>query len=83
MANNVHYPSLASFDDAEIVGLCERDRGRLDSTADKYGIAEERRYFSEGYDDYQNMLEELKPDGVYVIGQPHIMYDIWNWCLDN
>jgi predicted dehydrogenase len=27
------------------------------------------------------MVEECAPDGVYAIGQPHIMYDIWVWCL--
>ena len=27
------------------------------------------------------MVEEVAPDGVYAIGQPHIMYDIWIWCL--
>jgi predicted dehydrogenase len=27
------------------------------------------------------MVEKARPDGVYVIGQPHIMYDIWTWCL--
>ncbi len=28
MANNVHYPSLASFDDVEIAAICERLRER-------------------------------------------------------
>lgn len=83
MANNVHYPSLASFDDVEIIGLCELDHHRLDKTADRYGIPKARRYYSRMYDDYRGMLEELKPDGVYVIGQPHLMYDIWRWCLMN
>ena len=83
MANSVHYPSLASFDDVEIVGICELDQKRLDTTADKYGIPKAARFFSTYYNGYQEMLKQLKPDGVYVIGQPHIMYDIWNWCLSN
>ena len=31
--------------------------------------------------DYQKVLKDLAPDGVYVIGQPEIMYPIWHWCL--
>ena len=74
MANSVHYPSLASFEDAEMVAVCDLDTERLNTTADKYGI--------EGrYTDYRKMVEDVAPDGVYAIGQPHIMYDIWIWCL--
>lgn len=74
MANRVHYPSLASFPDVEIVAICDIDRERLDATGDRYKI--EKRYT-----DYRKMIEETAPDGVYAIGQPHIMYDIWMWCL--
>lgn len=75
MANAVHYPSLASFDDVEIAAICDIDAGRLQKTADRYGI--EKRYA-----DYRKMIEETAPDAVYVIGQPHLMYDIWVWCLN-
>ncbi|MBC7320569.1 Gfo/Idh/MocA family oxidoreductase [bacterium] len=75
MANRVHYPSLVSFPDVEIVAICDIDRERLNITGDKYGI--ERRYT-----DYRKMIEETSPDVVYAIGQPHIMYDIWKWCLE-
>jgi predicted dehydrogenase len=74
MANAVHYPSLASFDDVEIAAICDLDVGRLNATADKYGV--ERRYA-----DYRQMVEEVAPDGVYAIGPPHHMYDVWVWCL--
>jgi virulence factor len=74
MANGVHYPSLASFDDVEMVGICDLDESRLTSTADKYGI--EKRYLN-----YRTMIEETAPDGVYAIGQPQFMYDVWIWCL--
>ena len=76
MANRVHYPSLASFEDVEIAGICDIDTERLHTTADKYGI--ENRYI-----DYSEMVEKVAPDAVYVIGQPHIMYDIWTWCLEH
>ena len=66
MANSVHYPSLASFDDVEIAAICDLDTQRLNGTADKYGV--ERRY-----SDYRRMVEETAPDAVYAIGQPHMM----------
>lgn len=74
MANHVHYPSLAAFDDVEIAAICDLDEARLLATANKYEV--------EGrYTDYRKMIEEVAPDAVYAIGQPHIMYDIWVWCL--
>src|SRR5438132_7526355 len=74
MANSVHYPSLASFDDVEIAAICDLDAQRLNTTADKYRI--EKRY-----SDYRRMVEEVAPDAVYAIGQPHLMVDLWIWCL--
>jgi len=74
MANAVHYPSLASFDDVEIAAVCDLDEERLTTTADKYDVP--RRYT-----DYRKMIEETVPDAVYAIGQPDQMYDVWLWCL--
>jgi predicted dehydrogenase len=74
MANSVHYPSLASFDDVEIAAICDLDEERLSKTADQYGVPGR-------YSDYRRMVSETEPDGIYVIGQPHYMYDIWIWCL--
>ena len=36
MANGVHYPSLDSFDDVEIIAVCDLNQERLNATADKY-----------------------------------------------
>ena len=74
MANMVHYPSLASFPDVETAAICDLDPARLNATADRYHV--EKRY-----SDYRLMVEEIAPDAVYAIGQPHIMFDIWMWCL--
>ena len=82
MANSVHYPSLASFSDVEIVGVCDMDDQRLQATCDKYAVPKESRYLAQSPDAYQKMVEEQSPDGVYAIGQPHIMYDVWQWCLE-
>ena len=75
MANGVHYPSLASFDDVEITAICDLNKERLNTTANTYKI--ENRY-----ENYVKMIEDTTPDGVYVIGQPHYMYDIWTWYLN-
>jgi len=74
MANKVHYPSLASFEDVEIAAVCDLDARRLNTTADKYEV--EKRYSN-----YQRMIEDVAPDAVYAIGPPHLMYDVWMWCL--
>jgi len=74
MANTVHYPSLAAFADVELAAICDLDPGRLHATADQYGV--------EGrYEDYRRMVEEVAPEAVYAIGQPHLMYEVWMWCL--
>lgn len=75
MANHVHYPALASLSDVEIAAICDLDVQRLNSTADKYGV-------SGRYTNYRQMIEAVAPDAVYAIGQPHIMVDIWYWCLN-
>jgi virulence factor len=75
MANMVHYPSLASFDDVEIVAICDLSAEALQSTSEKYGI-------TPCYTDYKQMIVDMAPDAVYAIGQPHLMYDVWMWCLE-
>jgi predicted dehydrogenase len=79
-ANNVHYPSLASMSDVEIVAICDIDPVKLNATADTYGV--EKRYGPDGNPGaYRKMVEEVAPDAIYVIGPPNIVYDIWVWCL--
>jgi predicted dehydrogenase len=82
-ANQVIYPAFADLRDSgevEIAGICDIDHARLAETADKYGIV--KRYGDGGVHDYQRMISDLKPDAAVVIGQPHIMYDIWKFCLE-
>lgn len=80
-ANQVHYPAFASLGDVRICAVCDIDARRLKDTCDKYGVPEEARYTG-GVHEYRRMLDEVRPDGVAVIGQPHIMYDIWLDCLE-
>jgi len=74
MANAVHYPSLASFEDVELVAVCDLNAELLHATAEKYGIPGR-------YANYRKLVEETAPDAIYVIGPPQYMYDIWVWCL--
>ena len=60
MANSVHYPSLRSFDDVEIVGVCEMNRERLDATSQEFGIPEDRRYHAKSPENYKEMVAALK-----------------------
>jgi predicted dehydrogenase len=80
-ANQVIYPAFAHHKDVEFCGICDVDSERLKSTAELYNIPEEKRYGQFGAYDYRRMLGEAKPDGVAVIGHPHLMYDAWEWCL--
>jgi len=80
-AMQVIYPAIASQPDVEIVGIAELDDERLSKAADMYHV--DKRYGKNGVNDYRNMLFELKPDAVAIIGQPHIMYDLWMWALEN
>lgn len=80
-ANSVHYPSLSSLDNVEIAGICAFNEERLKQTAAKFNLPVKSIFVAKSPNDYQKMLEELKPDGVYAIGQPEIMYDVWVWCL--
>jgi predicted dehydrogenase len=82
-ANAVIYPSfndLRTQGRVAIAGICDIDPKRLNETADKYGLT--NRYGAGGVFDYQNMIAELKPEAAVVVGQPHLMYDIWMWCLE-
>ena len=82
-ANQVIYPSFADLrgeGKIEIAGICDVNQNRLNATADKYDIA--NRYGMGGVDDYQKMIDEQKPDAAVVIGQPHVLFDIWMKCLE-
>jgi virulence factor len=59
-ANSVHYPTLTTFGDVEIAGVCDLDTVRLHATAERWGIAGR-------YTDFRKMLDEIRPSGVYVI----------------
>jgi len=69
MANSVHYPSLKEFDDVELVALCDLKPEKLQATASKFGIPST-------YQDYRQMLDEIKPQAVYALMPPHHLFDV-------
>lgn len=73
-ANAVHYPSLAEFEEVEIVGICDLNTERLHATGDRFGI--EARFT-----DYKGMIERTSPEAVYIIMPPHHLFDITVHCL--
>lgn len=76
LANSVHYPSLAEFDDAEIIAICDLDEARLKNTSEKFEI--ERTY-----KDYKKMVNDEDLDAVYIIMPPHHLFDLAIHCLNN
>lgn len=75
MANSVHYPSLAKFEDVELVGLCDLVEDKLHATADRFAI--EKRYT-----DYRKMLAETAPEAVYILMPPHHLFDLAIYALE-
>ncbi|OGV77087.1 MAG: hypothetical protein A3K19_30690 [Lentisphaerae bacterium RIFOXYB12_FULL_65_16] len=69
LANAMHYPSLAEFADAEIVGICDLNPERLKTTAEKFKVANT-------FNNYQQMLEKTAPDAVYALMPPHVLFDV-------
>jgi len=69
MANGVHYPSLSEMKDVEMAAICDVLRAKAKATAKRFGIAKV-------YVDYGKMLDEVKPDAVYVLMPPHHLFDI-------
>jgi len=68
-ATAVHYPSLASMGDVELVAVCDLRGDRLRSAMARFGVRK-------GYRDYRRMLDEVGVDAVYVVTPPHQLYDI-------
>ncbi|MQB08043.1 gfo/Idh/MocA family oxidoreductase [Agrobacterium tumefaciens] len=83
LANAVHYPSLKSFDDVDIVGVIELDVYRLRETCERFEIPESARFPAQGPNEYREIIKRINPDGVYVIGPTEFVYPIWVWCLQN
>ena len=76
MANRYHYPSLASFDDVELVGISDLIEDKARETATRFGIPA-----GSVFTEYRRMLAETSPDAVYVLMPPQILYEPAHYCL--
>jgi predicted dehydrogenase len=74
MANGVHYPSLADFDDVEMVALCDLVEKKRVRTAERFGIKKH-------YHNFQKMLDDVACQAVYILMPPHHLFDIVIECL--
>jgi len=69
MSSRVHCPSLAQLPDVQLVGVCDIAPGKAEALAAKIP-------FKATFTDYRKMLDETKPDAVYVLMPPHHLFDI-------
>ena len=68
IAREAHLPSLCSFNDVEVVAVCDKSRKVAHETTKKFGI-------QKFYQDYERMLKATQPDCVYVLTPPQQMFD--------
>ncbi len=74
MANSVHYPSLVECSDVNLVGLCDLEEGKLQTTAERFEI-------ENTFSDYKQMLEKTNPDAVYILMPPQHLFPLVIHCL--
>src|SRR5919204_5240254 len=74
MANGVHYPSLAEFDDVELAAICDLVEEKARATAERFRIPRV-------YTEYRHMVDEVDPDAVYVLMPPQYLFDPVVHCL--
>jgi virulence factor len=68
MASRYHHPSLASFEDVDLVGICDLVPAKAERTAERFGI---ERTFSA----LPEMLEATDPEVVYVLMPPQYLFE--------
>ncbi len=68
-ARLAHYPSIRDIPGAEVCAIAELDEERMKQAAAEFGV-------TALYTDYRPMLEREKPDVVYAIMAPHVLFDV-------
>ena len=71
-----HLKALASLPGVELAGLCDLDAGRLATAASTWGGPTTRTF-----GDYRRMLDEVRPDGVWVLVSVPATYAVTADCL--
>lgn len=72
-----HLKALASLPNVELAGLCDLDAARLAAAASTWGGPTTRTF-----DDYRRMLNEVRPDGVWVLVSVPATYAVTADCLE-
>jgi virulence factor len=67
-ANWRHYPSVVSQPDVELAALCDLVPERAEATAERWGVPKT-------YQRYEQMLEEVNPQALYVIMGPDVIHE--------
>lgn len=67
--NGAHFQKLSSFADVDIVGFCDIIPERAEARRNAYGSGK-------AYTDYVQMLDETKPDVVFIAVPPHVHGEI-------
>ena len=67
--NGAHFQKLSSFADVDIVGFCDIIPERAEARCKAYGSGKT-------YTDYVQMLDETKPDVVFIAVPPHVHGEI-------
>ncbi len=62
-----HIPSLLRLDEVEIVALCDIDITKAETRRSQFGLS------SAIYDNFETMLDEVKPDAVHIL-TPHYLH---------
>ncbi len=74
IANNVHLPSLAQIEEANLVAVCDLREEKARKAAEKYGIPSV-------YTSMYEMFEKEQLDGVFVLVEPDRLFRAANDCL--
>lgn len=74
IANSVHLPSLTIMKQVNVVAICDIFGDKAKKLADKFNIPNV-------YESYHKMLDEVKPEAVFVLTQPDTLFRIASDCL--
>jgi virulence factor len=75
IANNVHLPSLAQIEEANLVAVCDLHYEKAKRAAEKYNIPSV-------YTSMYEMFEKEELDGVFVLVEPDRLFRAANDCLN-
>lgn len=68
------YPNIAHIPEFELVTVCDLDRAKAESAASRFGAPV-------SHVDFEEMLDEVKPEGVCICGSPDMHHSVGLKCL--